>query len=92
MSSQGSGRQWSHQGVLLGLSSNNSKISHLYGLRNVARVLVDGGQVGVSIGKGRVNLDGTGIALQGSLDVLHFLEGVAHVTTKRKKGKNLLTF
>ena len=33
----------------------------------------------MGIGKGRVDLDGSGIALKGSIDVLHLLQGVTHV-------------
>ena len=41
--------------------------------------LVDRGKIAVGVGKGRVDLDGPGVALQGSLYVLHLFEGVAHV-------------
>lgn len=41
--------------------------------------LVDGGQIAVSISKGRVDLNGTGVALQRSLYILHFLQCIAHV-------------
>ena len=33
----------------------------------------------MGVGKCRVYLDGPGVALHGSIDVLHLLEGVAHV-------------
>ena len=36
-------------------------------------------QVGVRVGEGGVDLDGSGVALHGPLDVVHLLEGVAHV-------------
>lgn len=55
-------------------------MSHLDGLRYVARVLMDGGKVGVSICEGWVDLDGTSVALEGALNVLHLLQCVAHVT------------
>lgn len=44
---------------------------------------MDGGKVGVSISKGGVYLDGTSVALEGSLDVLHFLKCIAHITGRR---------
>lgn len=39
------------------------------------------------VGKGRVDLDGTGVALQGALNVLHLLQGVAHVTDGERGGE-----
>ena len=38
-----------------------------------------GGEIAVGIGKGRVYLYGSGIALQGTIDILHLLKSVAHV-------------
>lgn len=61
------------------------KISHLYSFRYVSGVLMDGSKVGVSISKGGVNLDGTSVALEGTLNVLHFLECVAHVTANKTR-------
>ena len=40
---------------------------------------MNGSQVTVRIGEGGVDLNGPGVALQGSLDVLHLLQRVAHV-------------
>lgn len=37
------------------------------------------GKVAMRISKGWVDLDGAGVALKSSLDILHLLEGVAHV-------------
>lgn len=48
--------------------------------------LVDRGQIAVSISKGRVNLDGTGVALQRSLYVLHFLQCITHVRVGISEG------
>jgi hypothetical protein len=31
------------------------------------------------VSKGRINLDGSGVALQRALDVVHLLQSVAHV-------------
>lgn len=47
--------------------------------------LVNGGQIAVSVGEGWVDLDGTCIALQCALDVLHLLQGVAHVAVSVRK-------
>lgn len=33
----------------------------------------------MSISEGRIDLDGTSVALQGSLDILHFLQSISHV-------------
>ena len=41
---------------------------------------MDGGKVGVSICEGWVDLDGTSVALEGALNVLHLLQCVAHIT------------
>ena len=49
------------------------------GLGDVPGVLVDGRKVAVGVGKGGVYLNGTGVALEGTLKVLHLLEGVPHV-------------
>ena len=43
------------------------------------RYLVDGGQIAVGVGEGRVDLNGPRVALQRSVDVLHLLQRVAHV-------------
>ena len=40
---------------------------------------MDRSQVGVRVGEGGVDLNGSGVALHGPLDVVHLLEGVAHV-------------
>lgn len=40
---------------------------------------MDRGQVTVSISEGWIDLDGTSVALQSSLDILHFLQSVSHV-------------
>ena len=53
---------------------------HLNSFWYVPGVLMDGCKVGVSVGKGWVDLDGTSVALEGTLYVLHLLQGVAHVT------------
>ena len=44
-------------------------------------------QVGVRVGEGGVDLDGSGVALHGPLDVVHLLEGVAHVGVGVGKGR-----
>ena len=36
-------------------------------------------QVAVGIGKGGINLDGPRVALEGGVNILHFLQRVAHV-------------
>lgn len=41
--------------------------------------LVDRGQIAVCVSKGRVNLDGTGVALKCSLHILHLLQCISHV-------------
>lgn len=48
-------------------------------LQNVPGVLVDGCQVAVGVGEGRIDLDGPRVTLHGPVDILHLLEGVAHV-------------
>ena len=44
-------------------------------------------QVGVGVGEGGVDLDGSGVALHGPLDVVHLLEGVAHVGVGVREGR-----
>lgn len=51
----------------------------LNGLRNVSRIFMNGRQVRMSIGKSRVDLNSSGIALQSPRDVLHLLQRVAHI-------------
>ncbi len=46
---------------------------------------MDGGQVAVSVSKGRVDLDGPAVALHGTIDVLHLLQSVAHVAIRVSK-------
>ena len=38
----------------------------------------------MSVSKSRIDLDCSRVALQCALDVLHLLEGVAHVTVEKK--------
>ena len=45
----------------------------LYGLRNISTVFVHRGQVGVGVRKGWVDLNSAGVALQGTLHVVHLL-------------------
>lgn len=40
---------------------------------------MDGSQIAVSISEGRVDLDGTSVALQRPLYILHLLQCVTHV-------------
>ena len=40
---------------------------------------MNGGEVAVRVGEGRVDLDGARVALQRRRDVLHLLQRVAHV-------------
>lgn len=49
------------------------------GLRNVAGVLMNTGQIAMRIRKGRIDLDGTCITLKSSVDIAHLFQGVAHV-------------
>lgn len=41
--------------------------------------LMNGSKIGMGIGESRVDLDGSRVALESSLDVLHLFQGVAHV-------------
>lgn len=61
------------------LKDGNSVKHGCITLRKKNSHLVDRSQIAVSISKSRVDLDGTGVALQGSLYILHFLQCVAHV-------------
>lgn len=47
---------------------------------------MNGGQVAVSICKSRVDLNGTCVALQCPLHILHFFQGVPHVGISISKG------
>ncbi len=40
---------------------------------------MNGRQVAVCVGKGWVDLDGSGVAVQGTLHILHLFESVTHV-------------
>lgn len=42
----------------------------------------------MSVSKGGIDLDGTSVALESSLDILHLLEGVAHVAVQERKPKS----
>lgn len=48
---------------------------------------MNGSQIAVGICKRRVNLNGTGVTLQGSLNVLHLLQGVSHVRVGVGEGR-----
>ena len=50
---------------------------------------MDGGQIAMSISKGRVYLDSSGVTLEGTLDILHLLQGVTHIGVSiRKRGRD----
>lgn len=60
-------------------------INYLYSFWYVTRVFMYGGQIGMSICEGRVDLNGPRIALQRSLNILHFFKCVTHVTAAEEK-------
>ena len=43
-------------------------------------------QIAVGVGKGRVDLNGTRVTLEGAVDVLHLLQRIAHVAVGVGKG------
>ena len=43
---------------------------------------MNGGQIWMSIGKGRINLNGSCVTLKSTIDILHLLKCVAHVTIR----------
>lgn len=48
---------------------------------------MNGSQIAVGICKCRVNLNGTSVTLQGSLNILHLLQSVSHVRVGIGKGR-----
>lgn len=54
---------------------------------NQQEYLVNGSQIAVGICKRRVNLNGTSVTLQGSLNILHLLQSVSHVRIGVSKGR-----
>ena len=59
----------------------------LDGLGDVSGILVHRREVGVSVRKRGIDLNGPGVALQRALNVVHLLQGVAHVAVGIGEGR-----